>query len=529
MPSDDTTTTESAEEESTIVAHVERLGTALANPQKYFVRRTERAAIHNRRTWRWEVSQQIEIPLTNGDPPQSDESRSLSVVLSLGIFSKSRLPDLRAFDASRSELPLLNREQRAEILSTLALGQFVHGPLSMDNENHRDLAFALKFYFERIIASSTAVAERYVDNLLSYLGRHSSSQVRAYVWDWTFLEGLVDLASTTHILCRASAQPGSEIILSHMFSDGILLEHAPDLDVRPVIPSDPYLELMGWLCRRSKFMEKTGKALVDRSLTLYGRLLAGLGLVSWTLTRANSNTDHCGSYHLILEVPDGCELSRAYWSDWTSRDQTSYDDARADEFECSDPVLSMHSMFAARLTSTRKAYFELRPARSLTIRTACATSLLLSIIGFYLSRSPAVSEQVRNSVVLTTSVPGYVAGLLAGIRSEFGVTLMRQVRGLVVLAATLGAVLGITVAFDWSVGLTRDLALGLTGVAVFVMLLLAFIGFRPPPHAASRENHPVQVRQDIRRRQWREKAAAGVFLPLAVAAAALVTVLAAVI
>lgn len=499
------------------VRSIRRLSLMLQHPQAYFERRTERLEMESPQHHRVHVWQQTRIPTARGDEEQQHPRQ---VLVSLGLFSKARLPDLVARDAEGRALPVLTQSQRAAVLAATATPKHIRRHLDPgtdsaevserargDKHSAYNIGQMVLRAVARMIQSSEEAALKIREELLLDLSpdRTPNEEAWGLSIDQAFLQETEDMCRTTHVLALLEATPGDVVMLSHEYSASASFAHDDKRDD----PGKPTLEVMVWLDDNSRFFRSAVRPVADWTLTHYLRVLAWFGMTTTTWTQVNGNANHCESLHLIHDVAAGTSIVRMYWSkvEWIAGAEDS--DLDLTPSECSTAVLSQNAR-RLHVTDRGRLYVEVQPSKQGSIAVAGLLALFLAFASGYLVRhNPAIPKLGSSALII--GVPAALTGVLAQHRAGFPGWMLRGPRILMTGLAILAGALGTSASLGNS-ALTVVLAWATFAVATFVALVNAYVALGPRlPSKADQID-----REAIRKRQWRSRAAAGIAFPAAI-------------
>lgn len=296
-------------ETSEALVESERLANLMADPHAYMMRRVESLEIETVHRFRWTVTQEFKVPAL-GKPPQEGRPEARQCAVSLGIYDKTRLPDLIARAGSGGQLPVLGRQERGRILAGSFLAQFFSddvsnpdGPGVLDGLDVPKL-IGLRNAVARVTAEQPRRAMQTSVRLVWRLWRDDDSRLKALARYKPFRDGLRDLTKAIHVLAYLDARPGERVVVTHSFT-----------------------EVRGPLKYGTDFLigeSRTG-------LLAYGEakarvLLRFLGLIPFAVDRDNLNAEHVESYHVILTAPVGLTIEDAFWERASQREQPAVSD-----------------------------------------------------------------------------------------------------------------------------------------------------------------------------------------------------------
>ena len=162
----------------------------------------------------WTVRLQVRLPTLEVDGADSVR------LVSLGIFPKKRLPDLRVFDASETELPLLRRLDRTWAITSLLL-QDVVDAIGVDPIAEKELTELAYSFVSRQPAQAQPKYELYASRLRALAG--SETNVEPHL---TFAEHFVH---NTHVLAATEQTATGYQLLTYRYSERIRVPRRPRL------------------------------------------------------------------------------------------------------------------------------------------------------------------------------------------------------------------------------------------------------------------------------------------------------------
>ncbi len=196
-------------------------------------------------------------------------------LVSLGIFPKKRLPDLRVFDASETELPLLRRLDRTRAITSLLL-QDVVDAIGVDPIAEKELTELAYSFVSRQPAQAQPKYELYASRLRALAG--SETNVEPHL---TFAEHFVH---NTHVLAATEQTATGYQLLTYRYSERIRVPRRPRLS---------------WSTMSVKLL-----------LRYWGMTL---GLLAVPFDLKLSGASHAHSYYLLVSPPSGTEVEALYW------------------------------------------------------------------------------------------------------------------------------------------------------------------------------------------------------------------------
>ncbi len=281
----------------------QRLGKLIHTPTEYSKRRVEYLTMESVNRFQWEITQEFVIPTLDGT---DDVDRTDVRVVSLGLYDKTRHPDLVATDAGGSQLTVLDRQARGLLLGHAYLAKVLKsGGLG---GAHVRLAASEYDALLRVVAQVTALDEKRAELSrqfwLTELDRVGGDLARI-ARNEEFAEDLELLAGEIHLLAYLPAMPGENVLVRHSFMEarrGVSLWSdfagtAPAFSERVPTAVGKFAARWAWWipfgCLRA--------------------LLRLVGLVPFLVPMENRNAEHVESLHVVLQAPEGLTIEDAFW------------------------------------------------------------------------------------------------------------------------------------------------------------------------------------------------------------------------
>lgn len=451
-----------------------------------------------------------------------DCERETWVIFPLGVFRRTRVPELRVRAADGRELPTLSRNERAKVLAAVITGNFLGrhleilrrlGPKSVDYG---------EYLYENIRTSilGVLVAEDRAKGLqaLAALYETLNGQLRgqqlpskacrlallSIVTDEAFWSGLEALCGTTIVLAVGRATPSLPSVLTYAYQEeiddsstighrGMLAGESP----RRTVFSKRELALRDFLiARQDPVAASTCSKKRLRRISLFwhlctsvGRALAWLGLTSTQITRENPNADHCRRYYLTLDVGDALEVNRFYWG-WQEDQDTDLEAVRRQDSR--SPTLSIGYAQCASIVPDSVGSGERQHVRREMLRAigdvqvmatgrtrlAVALSALVGIVSALVvlngSRYASGDAALLAFLQLVTALPPVLVGSLVVRGDDFASRLYRGPRFLAMVMACLGVLAAVQVGLNGSYN-RFSLVLSLGSLFVSTFLVLVFL------------------------------------------------------
>lgn len=451
--------------------------------------------------FQWGVTQEFEIPtLDDLDPVGLTDVR----VVSLGLYDKTRHPDLVATDAGGRQLTVLDRQARGLLLGHAYLAKILKsgGPGGAHLRLPADQYDALL----RVVAQVTALDERRADLSrrfwLTELDR-LGGDLATVAQNEEFGNDLEHLGKEIHLLAYLPARPGEHVLVRHSFTEarrGVSLwsdfaGSAPAFSERVPTAAGRFIARWVWWipfgCIRA--------------------LLRLVGLLPFLIPMTNRNAEHVESLHIVLQAPDGLTIEDAFWEQLHEHDQPPPE-------ERLNPVIAALKRFGRFLgravdKDSRQVAAEFRRGRAATISAhedevevgaqrywfglQLAPSPLL-LVGFVVvglvslvlaitsllgsERCISTTECTPNSTGLGVmlALPGIAAGVLSQARSRVTARIGQGPRVLTLAAAVWPYAIAVLLAFEQATprGLREWSKLG-AAFAAFVAVLLLMIWGTP--------------------------------------------------
>jgi hypothetical protein len=285
--------------------NAQRLGQLIHVPTEYSKRRVETLTIESVNRLRWEITQEFVIP-TLQDDTDADLLRVEPRAVSLGIYDKTRHPDLVATDASGSQLTVLDRQARGLLLGHAYLAKVLKSggrfglPIRLTEAEFDALL--------GVVAQVTALDERradlarlfWVDELVNAGG--SLARVNR---NNEFSNDLETLAREIHLLALVRAHPGERVVVRHAFREATagvsywsdFAGTAPAFSRRVPTAAGRFVARWTWW-----IIFGTARA-----------VLRLVGLAPFLIQLENRNAEHVESLHVVLQAPLGLTIEDAFW------------------------------------------------------------------------------------------------------------------------------------------------------------------------------------------------------------------------
>lgn len=487
----------------------------LTYPTRYVARRTEHCTFLPDSAARWNVQHDIEIPQL----PNDIDEDTATVIVTLGLYPKHRLPDLEATDPSGDRLSLLSRSERSQALASLFVSAWAKH-LELDGRLQRigDSSGALETRAIKSLRRVVSLCRRIFDANEPRAVRHlvwllyalrsmseSGNRIRAagYGNDESlllpeFAERLLDsevfwrqisvLARTTHVLAICRAVPGERRVISVTWTDKASFERIS----APLSARDPWFRgkrtsrFLHWLDRlgpRSSLAMQLRDNL-DSALNGLFRFLVLIGVMPLSLTRRELNAGHCESYYVGFGTASSISVVRLYWREYENeRPRPEYVVQGFSTFlnyyapgpHPSVGVDSLHSCCEVMTAQT--------PGLSLAIMI----SALVGVAAMWIyAHGDAFSQDKSGSPIgllatlqLFTIVPGALIATLASASDAYSSYITRGPRVCAYAIAIAGASIGITYGLGMPLWTRTVAACSSIVLAIYSTIVFAAIQLGP--------------------------------------------------
>lgn len=397
------------------VTEIRRFRELLLDSQLFTERRVESFSVEGEFSYHWTVSQQVRVPCL---ADETRDSRARPVLLSLGLFSKVRLPDLRAFDCTGRELVVLSRRQRAYLLASQILTKY-RSSITVDDEMYTRCERLIALIIER--SETEALRARKLLLLLLAVKQHPLAG------DERFQQETRGLCTTAHLIAIGHARPEQQVVTRITFSD----------EIHSGRTSEPV---------RVSPTAKVGRLRPSAWPSNVLDLLAYLGFIPHTLERRCATADHTQSYHLIAKAPTGAEIARLYWNDIEARHPNGSSPVDATErfgsHECSEETISFRPEIGA-LKDNSTCSIEVRQSRRGPLRGATWLLAWAAVAAGLAARyAPELRDSSAFAASLFTAVPATISGLLARTAPGFATKLAQGPRMMAMIGSTAALAFG---------------------------------------------------------------------------------------
>ncbi len=367
---------------------VGRLAKLQKYPVEFIERRVENIDLKDDRHYAVTVTQQLIIP-THG----LNDTVETTVLVPIGYYSKSLLPDLRVAGADGTELPVANRADRGRITAiiiTSAWENVIFDAVSAgDHASAESMLTIIQAYIGHIATEQPLKAQEAYEQLNVLVAEwSSSSNISSEMQNaatsllgtpdfWTAVQAMVD---TRLIVATMEARPGSQHVLTSTYTE-----------------------------RFSYVKQGSMRWLVS--------LVQWLGWSAYGTSRRTANLGRTRSLWVIQTLPPGVEPVRSYWED---RANVPEDDvaliAESDRTVANryDEVLPTGEKPPSLLLDAQVA-----PSASIAIATLLA--LLLLGITTYIYQAPKLFTAADAGLEQTNFIA--LAGVFAAVPAAVGAAL----------------------------------------------------------------------------------------------------------
>lgn len=522
---------------------IRRLALLVLHPRRYIERRCETAVVESDKTYSWSVRHQVRLPELPDDDGR--ESRR-STIVSLGLHSKARLPDLEAFDPSGRRLSILSRHESGYVLALLFVSRWARSysvaeriERLTEEEARRVLQWLAVFtrWCKPIIELSEEMAVARIRQLQTLLWRVSrinakdpsrlslpplvSGLINVVLQNSALWTEMTALATTRHVLAYAEGRPNESLEFVVKFTDRIEYERRrKELGSRDQWFSGRRSSiLLRWIDRLAG--ARLGKPVAERADFMIGSMLSllmTLGLLPLPVVRRNINADHCESFYLDVRTPIGVETVRFYWRERENRRVS----ANSTLYECEGAVITAYNRPISDIRD-RDSSLEVQAAPHPGLSLAALLSLLITVAASWIYlhlgaivNSPSSLTGIVGTLQLFTLVPGGLVAGLAARQAAFASLVSRGPRRLALVLATLTTGLGGAIGLRSPRTVTEAIAVSASVVALASLGVFGAVAvgprWRSPNCAVARPSG----RTDAERRS-RHRLFAAVYLVLVAA------------
>ena len=414
----------------------ERLQAQLEAPTKWVERRSDQLVdVSGEHAW-WQVDQQIRMPMLLSDDVAVEASVD-DYILSIGFFAKKRFPDLVVSDATKTVVPIVERNERAKILTDVLIGRFqtlLDADGAVPHAKYVEAISVIRFYIERIVVSPEGIARQAYAQLEQFTTRFAA--LRECLTSDTVLENLNSLVSAGHILVWVRAKPGERILLSYTYSQ-----------------KSSYPTLRETL--------NVGTRLGPKRIWLLVRwLLMELGMVAAPLRVKLAGANHAASFYFMVSPPVGTKIEAIYWHQIVPK-HSAIVPADAPKWTLGDPerpripsnlhrreLLPHESANAVLACHSSDCLARQQGGASVDVRIA-SSSLLIPVLSVatlccvcWLGRAKV--QSLENLVPWLAVIPGALLGLVSQQSSKLSFRLSRTIRYLLLTVSVLSVLFSVS-------------------------------------------------------------------------------------
>ncbi|MEZ5246696.1 MAG: hypothetical protein R2707_16480 [Acidimicrobiales bacterium] len=385
--------------------------------------------------YRWTITQQILVPRLEGDALEEQD-----VLLPLGIFDKTRLPDLVAYNDAGQKLPILSGSVRAHIVAQALVLSQLHDAGRLETATGQQIENLVRPMRNLIrkgsIGNSGYIRRRSDESQDRQVLEAISAAIKDLGLDATpsrrFDTSVKNLSKSAYLVVLTSAKPNDYVTLSHSFTDSIEYtgQTSREKEKLQSFFSDrtPSVELE--FAKREKLKRRLTGVLFGLPSYAAIRMLRLLSMAPIELSRSAQMADHCGSYYLVCRTPDSLTSNALYWDHNAVGFKKGVHDSPM--YDASDEVLAYSSLLLEKKSDAEATFhYQVQIARSSTLTLAAVVSVLLAAIGFAVGRESSIA--VDNSAIgLIAGLPAVVLGAVTFSESPF---VSRIGRGLRLVAA----------------------------------------------------------------------------------------------
>ena len=460
-----------------------RLAAQIRSPLAHLDRRIEHFDLCAEQCFRWHVTQQIVIPLLKTDP--SDNVEEVPTLITLGLFSKARLPDLEITCEPNKYVSLLTSGVRAALLAAaLISGYLKNAPPSEELSELSEKIMTLIIGQEETKLKQ-ALASVEANALTIALKTHDPPSHDA------FMAACRNLTRSTHILAVVHAKPGSSILVKYSFTD--------------FVKRRPFVEELKEDWHNTNAVHGTGRAIYVVTSGIIGRVLEFFSMLPIILSREMGNINHTRSYYLLAECPKGLSASELYWVGVGRKI-----DAVQVEYQSRSHALGFNpssceiqpvpDQLRSDTNQTRIAEFNflLQFKRLGDAALGFLLVVATTVTGFFANGNPEQVIEHSQEFAAIAGVPGVVIGLLSVTDNEFATWIAR---GLRTIGATLVVLVGLFVGVvaTSKTGATtaiEHVSEPLASFGTFAAAILFWVAFVPRPLKILSDTRVVRLEID---------------------------------
>ena len=453
-----------------------------------------------------DVRLSMTLPVIEATEPVDRKHR----LVSLGIFSKTRLPELRVSASDGSLVTVLGRDARARFLAGIISERYL---APVRDASKSDIAFdcavleqGFRFFVEQIIKLNPDLARLHLDLLIRFL-KDGDVLPQGYA-DLVPLDdleiSLAQVCSTTQLIGIVDAELGSQIDLS-----------------------------LTYIGRLAPSSDESDRSNINQAVGLLGhhalRVLTSLGLTAQLFQRTAHNVNHSSSYYLVIPDPSGAEVRRAYWgavsdvyrsnlvrlgaSDESLKAAATA--AAGERVAASGQCLSSYADYRVGLRYTA---VEIGLARSATFSMVSVISTLAAVGIMFVADHPGQFTGRPDGIALVAFIPALMLGAAERGLGSFAKGLAPLLLRLLPVTAGVVGVSGLFLAFEqtdvrslgWQFRALLSMSAALTS---FVGMVAGWIAFGPRFRIADRPS--CVSRSEVRGLQLRDRGSALAFLMVA--------------
>lgn len=412
--------------------------------------------------------QQIRFPRLAQD---SDEAR---ILVPVGYFRKSFLPDLDVKDSSGRSLEVLSRPDRSSVTAELFVESWRHKLL-----DHHPARPSTDAVFKLMVADVADVvnamptdpasdADDIPSDALEAIGKLKGrlARLEEFTPDWrvrslcrrvrfesSFWEQLRAFATTRLIIAACTAKPGEAEVFTATYSDHFDYHLTSRKYLLPVY------EWLGWVA--------TG------------------------INRRTANVGNARSLWVVHATPDGVDPVRCFWDDDSDRNDTRTHASSA----ANRAVAARYTEKRIESSEPRSLVLEVQIAPSAAITGAIALSFIIALVSTYIYQTPGLTgivatggidgdvELGQDTLVSLASafaaVPAAVAGALAFAGPTFVRRLSRGPRTLLAFLAFVSTILAILISLRRVDGFIEATSLALSVYSYVCFCIFAYIKLGP--------------------------------------------------
>lgn len=362
----------------------------------------------------------------------SEKTEDGCLVVSLGVFRKQRLPDMRVTDQRGQEVPVMARDEQVDALAAALVARELEDSDLTEPQIDMLLGLAsavvggapelskLALLEYEAAARNTRMDEKFVDD-----------QVVA-------LKSFVDL---TQVLVWVTPTASEHVVLNTVFSTSHRFPSASS-----VWKNRPNVD------KKSEGISQRVRGRITQwrkmSWDYIRLLLMNLGLLAVPLRLRLNGANHAHSFYLLVAPPTGTEIETLYWRSLTFR-QTTDDssDAYYESPDSNQQILGCHHLSHDAHGGIARLNVRLAGAG---LRRVWLLVLAVVAVAVYVLANSTDKQELPTVAGWITAVVGALLAVLNDRSSQLSTHLGRHLQRLILLLAVMAFVLGVRINADVS-------------------------------------------------------------------------------